>query len=127
MTKKQYIVVIAVPLVMIVTIVSILSSGILDISEDRVENIKIEVTYSGSWEGILYNNDEVQGISGFTKKTIIVFRPEGDEWTLSFEAEKKDDTMGQLKVKVKLIDGTTLGETQTVEPYGKVSISMVIG
>jgi len=127
MTKKQYIVVIAVPLVIIVTIVSILSSGVLDISEDSVENIKIEVTYSGSWEGILYNNDEVQGISGFTKKTIIVFRPEGDEWTLSFEAEKKDDTMGQLKVKVKLIDGTTLGETQTVEPYGKVSISMVIG
>ena len=127
MTKKQYIVVIAVPLVIIVTIVSILSSGVLDTSEDRVENIKIEVSSSGSWEGILYNNDEVQGISGFTKKTIIVFRPDGDEWTISFEAEKKDDTMGQLKVKVKLIDGTTLGETQTVEPYGKVSISMVIG
>ena len=127
MTKKQYIVVIAVPLVIIVTIVSILSLGVLDTSEDRVENIKIEVSSSGSWEGILYNNDEVQGISGFTKKTIIVFRPDGDEWTISFEAEKKDDTMGQLKVKVKLIDGTTLGETQTVEPYGKVSISMVIG
>ncbi len=127
MTKKQYIVVIAVPLVIIVTIVSILSSGVLDISEDGVENIKIEVSSSGSWEGILYNNEEVQSISGFTKKTIIVFRPDGDEWTISFEAEKKDDTMGQLKVKVKLIDGTTLGETQTVEPYGKVSISMVIG
>ena len=127
MAKKQYIVVIAVPLVIIVTIVSILSLGVLDTSEDRVENIKIEVSSSGSWEGILYNNDEVQGISGFTKKTIIVFRPEGDEWTISFEAEKKDDTMGQLKVKIKLIDGTTLGETQTVEPYGKVSITMVIG
>jgi len=127
MTKKQYIVVIAVPLVMIVTIVSILSSGFLDISEDRVENIKIEVSYLGSWEGMLYNNEEVQSISGFTKKTIIVFRPDGDEWTLTFEAEKKDDTMAQLKVKIKLIDGTTLEETQTVEPYGKVSISIVIG
>jgi len=127
MTKKQYIVVIAVPLVMIVTIVSILSSGFLDISEDRVENIKIEVSYLGSWEGMLYNNEEVQSISGFTKKTIIVFRPDGDEWTLTFEAEKKDDTMAQLKVQIKLIDGTTLEETQTVEPYGKVSISIVIG
>ncbi len=127
MTKKQYIVVIAVPLVILVTIVSILSSGVLDTSEDRVENIKIEVSSSGSWEGILYNNEEVQSISGFTKKTIIVFRPDGDVWTISFVAQKKDDTTGQLKVKVKLIDGTTLGETQTVEPYGKVSISMVIG
>ncbi len=127
MTGKQYIVVIAVPLVIIVTIVSIFSSGVLDTSEDRVENIKIEVSYWGSWEGTIYNNEEVQSISGFTKKTIIVFRPNGDEWTLSFEAEKKDDTMSQLKVKIKLIDGTTLGETQTVEPYGKVSITMIIG
>ncbi len=127
MTGKQYIVVIAVPLVIIVTIVSILSSGVLDTSEDLVENIKIEVSYWGSWEGTIYNNEEVQSITGFTKKTIIVFRPNGDEWTLSFEAEKKDDTMGQLKVKIKLIDGTTLGETQTVEPYGKVSLTMVIG
>jgi uncharacterized protein YxeA len=127
MTGKQYIVVIAVPLVIIVTIVSILSSGVLDTSEDRVENIKIEVSYWGSWEGTIYNNEEIQSISAFTQKSIIVFRPNGDEWTLSFEAEKKDDTMSQLKVKIKLIDGTTLGETQTVEPYGKVSLTMVIG
>jgi hypothetical protein len=127
MAKKQYIAVIAVPLVMIVTIVSVLSTGFLGTSEDRVENIKIEVSYLGSWEGLLYNNEEVQSISGFTKKTIIVFRPDGEEWTLSLEAEKKDDTMAQLKVMIKLIDGTTLGETQTVEPYGKVSISIVIG
>ena len=127
MAKRQYIVVIAVPLIMIVTLVSILSSGILDTLDDRVENVKIEVSYLGAWEGMLYNNEEVQGISGFTKKTMIVFRPDGDEWTLSFEAMKKDDTMAQLKVVVKLIDGTTLGETQTVDPYGKVSISLVIG
>jgi hypothetical protein len=127
MTGKQYIVVIAVPLVILVTIVSLLSSGFLATSEDRVEKIKIEISYSGAWEGALYNNENFQSISGFTKKTLIVFRPNGDEWTLSFEAEKKDDTMSQLKVKIKLIDGTTLGETQTVEPYGKVSITMVIG
>jgi uncharacterized protein YxeA len=126
MTKKQYLVVVAVPLVIIVTIVSILSSAFLETSDERTENIKIEVSYSGSWEGMLYTNEGVQSISGFTRKTIMVFRPDGDEWTISFEAEKKDDTMGQLKVKIKLIDGTTLGETQTVEPYGKVSISIVI-
>ncbi len=89
MTKKQYLVVVAVPLVIIVTIVSILSSAFLETSDERTENIKIEVSYSGSWEGMLYNNEMVHSISGFTKKTIIVFRPEGDEWTLSFEAEKK--------------------------------------
>jgi hypothetical protein len=127
MTKKQYIVVIAVPLVIIVTMISILSSGFLDTSEDRVENIKIEISYSGSWEGVLFNNEEAQSISGFTKKTIIVFRPDGEEWTISFNAEKKDDSTGQLKVVIKLIDGTRLGEAQTVDPFGKVSITLAIG
>jgi hypothetical protein len=75
---------------------------------------------------VLYNNEEVQRISGFSKKTIVVFRPDGDEWTLSFEAEKKDATTSQLKVVIKLIDGTRLGEAQTVEPYGKVSITRSI-
>jgi hypothetical protein len=99
----------------------------LDTSEDRVENIKIEISYSGSWEGVLFNNEEAQSISGFTKKTIIVFRPDGEEWTISFNAEKKDDSTGQLKVVIKLIDGTRLGEAQTVDPFGKVSITLAIG
>ncbi len=127
MTKRQYMAVIAGPIAIIAIIVSILNTGILETSDERVENIKIEVSYWGSWEGVLYTNDGLQRISGFTKKTIIVFRPDVEDWTISFEAEKKDDTMSQLKVKIKLIDGTTLGETQTVEPYCKVSITIVIG
>jgi hypothetical protein len=31
-----------------------------------------------------------------------------------------------MKVKIKLIDGTILGETQTVEPFGRVSITLEI-
>jgi hypothetical protein len=127
MTKRQFIAVIAGPIALVAIIISILNTGILETSDDRIENVKIEVTYIGSWEGVLYNNEEVQRISGFTRKTIIVFRPNGDDWTLSFEAEKKDDTASQLKVAVKLIDGTRLGEAQTVDPYGKVSVTLVIG
>jgi len=127
MTKRQYVAVIVAPLVILATIVSIFSIGILDTSEERIENIKIEISYSGSWEGVIYNNEDVQKVSGFTRKTIIVFRPVNEEWTLTFEAEKMDDTTSQLKVVIKLIDGTKLGEAQTVEPYGKVFISLKIG
>ena len=115
------------PIVVIAIIISVLNTGILETSDDRIENIKIEVTYSGSWEGVLYNNEEVQSVSGFTRKTIIVFRPDDGEWTLSFEAEKKDDSSNQLKAVVKLIDGTKLGESQTVDPYGKISLTLAIG
>ena len=127
MTKRQYMAVIAGPIAVIVIIISILNTGLLDTADDQIENIKIEITYSGSWEGVLYNNEEMQRVSGFTRKTIIVFRPDDEEWTLSFEAEKKDDSSSQLKAVVKLIDGTRLGETQTVDPYGKVSLTLVIG
>ena len=41
MTGKQYIVAIAAPLIIVMTIVTILSSGFLATSEDRVDNIKI--------------------------------------------------------------------------------------
>ncbi len=80
--------VIAGPIALLAIIMSILSTGFLDTSEDLVENVKIEVIYSSSWEGMLHNNEDVQEVSGFTRKTIIVFRPDGDEWVLRFEAEK---------------------------------------
>ena len=46
MTKRQYVAVIVAPLVILATIVSIFSIGILDTSEERIENIKIEISYS---------------------------------------------------------------------------------
>ena len=126
MTKRQYMAVIAGPIAIIAIIVSILNTGILETSDERIENIKIEVTYSGSWAGVLYNNEDVKSISGFTGKTILVFGPLGEDWTILFEVEKKDDSLSQLKVVVKLIDGTLLGEARTIDPYGKVSINLVI-
>jgi uncharacterized protein YxeA len=126
MTKRQYVVVLAGPVAVIALILSIFNAGLLDFSDNRVENIKIEVSYSGSWEGTLYNNEKLERVSGFTRKTIFVYRPDGDEWTVSFEAEKKDYSSNQLKVTLRLIDGTILDESQTIDPYGKVAISFTI-
>lgn len=127
MAKRHYIAVIAGPITVIALIISMLNTGILDTPDDRIENIKIEVTYSGSWDGVLYSNEHVQRISGFTRKTIIVFRPDDDEWTISFEAEKEDGSSNQLKAVFKLIDGTRLGESQTIDPYGKISLTLTFG
>ena len=127
MAKRHYIAVIAGPITVIALIISMLNTGILDTPDDRIENIKIEVTYSGSWDGVLYSNEHVQRISGFTRKTIIVFRPDDEEWTISFEAEKEDGSSNQLKAVFKLIDGTRLGESQTIDPYGKISLTLTFG
>jgi hypothetical protein len=48
MTKRQYMAVIVGPIAIIAIIVSILNTGILETSDERIENIKIEVSYWGS-------------------------------------------------------------------------------
>ncbi|MGD2142412.1 MAG: hypothetical protein PVH79_02900 [Candidatus Bathyarchaeota archaeon] len=125
MAKRNYLAVVAAPIVILVSVISLMSMGLLEES-GKVENVKIEISYSGTWEGVIYNNEQAQRVSGFTKKTIIVFRPSADEWNLAFTAEKKDDTTNQLKVKIVTIEGDVLEQAQTVEPFGKISISIEI-
>ena len=118
--------VIAGPLAILAIIISLLNPGLMETSDDKIEKIKIEVIYFGSWEGVLCSNENVKSISGFTRKTLIVFNPVGEDWTILFEAKKMDGTTSQLKVVVELFDGTLLREAQTTDPYGKVSINLDI-
>jgi hypothetical protein len=127
MTNRQYVAVIAGPLAIITIIASLLSANFVVTSGDRIERIKIIVTYPGNWEGVLYSNEKVQMISGFTSKTIIVLRPKNGVWAVSFEAEKIDDSSNQLKVVVELMNGKILDTAQTIDPYGKVSLALTIG
>ena len=76
MVKKSYAIAIAAPIVLVAIVATILNSGFLE-QPDRIENIKIEVIYPGPWESVLYNNEDMQRIEGFTKKTILIFRPSG--------------------------------------------------
>ena len=48
MAKRQYMAVIAGPIAVIAIIISVLNTGILETLDDRIENIKIEVTYQGT-------------------------------------------------------------------------------
>ncbi len=127
MTNRQYVAVIAGPVAIILIIVSLFSANFVVISEDRIERIKIVVTYSGTWEGVLYSNENVQMMSEFSGKIFIVLRPKDGEWVVSFEAEKIDDSSNQLKVVVELINGTRLDMAQTIDPYGKVTLGLTIG
>ena len=126
MTNRQYVAVIAGPIAIITILISLFSVNFVDISGDRIERIKIVVTYSGNWEGVLYSNEKVQMVSGFTSKTLVVIRPNDGKWSVSFEAEKIDSSSNQLKVGIELLNGTRLDEGQTIDPYGKVTLALTI-
>jgi hypothetical protein len=119
--------VIAGPVAIITIIMSLFNANFVDISGNRIENIKIEVTCSSNWEGVLYSNEKVQMVSGFSRKTFFVVRPKDGEWDVSFEAKKIGDSSNQLKVVIELLNGTRLGEGQTIDPYGKVALALTIG
>ena len=125
MAEKNWIAVIATPIIMIVAVMSLVNTGLL-ITSNKIVNLKIEISYSGPWVGVVYNNDNIQHISGLSKKTIIIVRPVGDTWGLSVLVEKKEDNMNHLVVRVMTIDGNVLAEGQTIQPYGKITISLDI-
>ncbi len=119
--------VIAGPIAIIAIILALINASFVDLSGDQIENIKIEVIYSSNWEGILISNEKVQMLSGFTRKTFVIVRPNAGEWVVSFEAEKIDDSSNQLKIVIELLNGTRLDEAQTIDPYGKVAVTITIG
>lgn len=104
MHKRNYIAVLAGPLLIITSVFSVLNSGFLKTPSQQIK-ICIEVSYTGPWEGIIYNDDTTQQISGFSEKTINVIRPSAEKWILSFHAGKKDGSSNILMATIKLTDG----------------------
>jgi len=108
MQKRNYIAVLAGPLLIITLVFAVLNSGFLETPSQQINKVSIEVSYTGPWEGIIYNDDTTQQVSGFCEKKISVIRPSAEKWILSFHAGKKDGTSNILRVTIKLTDGTIL-------------------
>jgi len=126
MQKRNYIAVLAGPLLIIILVFAVLNSGFLETPGQQITELSIEVSYTGPWEGIIYNDDATQQISGFSEKTINVIRPSSEKWILSFHAGKKDGSSNILRATIKLTDGTILKKAHTDEPYGEVQLSVEI-
>jgi len=126
MKKRNYIAVMAGSLLIITSVFAVLNSGFLETPGQQIKEVSIEVSYAGPWEGIIYNDDVTQQISGFSEKTINVIRPSAEKWILSFHARKMDGSSNILRATIKLADGTILKKAYTAEPYGEVQLSVEI-
>jgi hypothetical protein len=105
---------------------SVMSSGILRKSNQQLKEVRIEVSYAGPWEGVINSNGDVQEVSGFSDKTIRVLQPLSGKWDLSFYCEKMDGSMNSLRVTMKFEDGAILKKGFTMEPYGRMQLSVEI-
>ena len=92
----------------ITSVFAVPNSGFLETPDQQIKKGSIEVSYTGPWEGIIYNDDTTQQISGFSEKTINVIRPSAEKWNLSFHAGKVYGSSNILRATIKLADETVL-------------------
>ena len=126
MQKRKFFAGLVGPILIIILAFSVMNSGFLKTSRQQMVEVRIEVSYTGPWKGIIYNNGDTQQVSGFSDKTIRVCRPLDGKWDLSFNCEKEDGSTNLLRVSIKSMDGAILEKGYTLKPFGQVQLSVEI-
>jgi hypothetical protein len=104
---------------------SLLLTGLLE-ADQKTNEVVLEVDYFEHWN-MTFSHDNIEASwSGMGRKEKLLVRPTGDAWVISVKAEKIDASSGKLGVRIKLLDGSILGEASTVLPYGKISLVVEI-
>ncbi len=103
---------------------AIMMTGLLENNE--VDEVVLEVDYFNNWNVTLSHDSITESWSDMGRKETILVRSTSDTWVISVQAEKLDASSGYLRVRVKHLDGTMIGQEATNLPYGKTSLVVEI-
>lgn len=109
----------------VVLVSTLMLTGVIG-GRKGIEDVVIEVDYFDSWNMTITVNSSVKSLSGFGKMEKVLMRSHGGRWVVSLSTRKLDGSSGNLRVRIKLRDGTVLQEGSTTAPFGTVNISMEI-
>ena len=113
-------VLILVPLVIALTI-AIKLTGTLNYEEN--EYFYLVIDYYSSWNATITNIDEVF-LKGMGKKEHLFVWPQESEANATVTAYKLDNSDNLLTIRMKKIDGTSLGQASTSTPNGFVTLTV---
>ena len=113
-------VLILVPLVIALTI-AIKLTGTLNYDEN--EYFYLVIDYYSSWNATITNIDEVF-LKGMGKKEHLFVWPQESEANATVTAYKLDNSDNILTIRMKKIDGTSLGQASTSTPNGFVTLTV---
>ena len=113
-------VLILVPLVIALTI-AIKLTGTLNYEEN--EYFYLVIDYYSSWNATITNIDEVF-LKGMGKKEHLFVWPQESEANATVTAYKLDNSDNILTIRMKKIDGTSLGQASTSTPNGFVTLTV---
>ena len=92
-----------------------------------LQEVIVEVDYSGSWIGSITNEGTHENFSGTGPGSQTIQRPSGQVvWVISASAQKGDGSSDTLVLRIMNLDGEVLAEKSTYVAYGLVATSVNI-
>ena len=95
--------------------------GTLDYDEN--EYFYLVIDYYSSWNATVANNDEIF-LKGMGNKEHLFVWPQESEANVTVTAYKLDNSDNLLTIRMKKMDGTSLGQASTSTPNGFVTLTI---
>jgi hypothetical protein len=96
-------------------------TGILNVEEN--EYFYLVIDYYSSWNATVINSDEIF-LKGMGRKEHLFVWPQESEANVTITAFKLDNSGNRLVIRMKKIDGTSLGQASTSTPNGFVTLTI---
>jgi len=101
--------------------IAISLTGILNVEEN--EYFYLVIDYYSSWNATVINSDEIF-LKGMGRKEHLFVWPQESEANVTITAFKLDNSANRLIIRMKKIDGTSLGQASTATPNGFVTLTI---
>ena len=101
--------------------IAISLTGILNVEEN--EYFYLVIDYYSSWNATVINSDEIF-LKGMGRKEHLFVWPQESEANVTITAFKLDNSGNRLVIRMKKIDGTSLGQASTATPNGFVTLTI---
>ena len=90
---------------------------------DENEYFYIIIDYYSNWNATITNSDEIF-LKGMGKKEHLFVWPQESEANVTITAVKLDNSFNPLTIRVKNMDGLSLGQASTSTPNGFVTLTV---
>ena len=90
---------------------------------DENEYFYLVIDYYGTWNATIINNDEIF-LKGMGKKEHLFVWPQESEANVTITACKLDNSVSLLTIRMKNMDGASLGQASTSTPNGFVTLTV---
>ncbi len=95
------------------------------LSSDENQYFYVIIDYYSDWNATVTYSDEIF-LKGMGKKEHLFVQPQESEANVTITAFKLDNSFNPLMIRVKNMDGVSLGQASTSTPNGFVTLTVVL-